>query len=181
MTPVNPLISPPKILLSEVKIRQKINELASQITHDYRGKELVVVCILKGSFVFFADLIRGIDLPLSCEFMGVSSYGSSTKSSGEVKVTLDMTEPVNGKHILLVEDIVDTGLTMKYLIDNLNARKPASLKVASLLMKPDSLKVQVEVDYVGFRIGNEFVIGYGLDYDGRYRQLPYIGVLDHEN
>lgn len=181
MSPINPLNSPPKVLLSEVKIRQRIQEMAAQIAHDYKGKEVVAVCILKGSFIFFADLIRSIDLPMNCEFMGVSSYGAGTTSSGEVKITLDLTEPVAGKHLLLIEDIVDSGLTMRYLLNNLSARKPASVKVAALLMKPDSLQAPIEVDYVGFKIGSEFVIGYGLDYAGRYRQLPYIGVLDHEN
>ena len=152
MSPINPLNSPPRVLLSEVKIKQRIQEMASQIVHDYKGKELVVVCILKGSFIFFADLIRAMDIPMNYEFMGVSSYGASTTSSGEVKVTLDLTEPVAGKHILLVEDIVDSGLTMRYLLNNLSARKPASLKVASLLRKPDSLKAPLGIGYIGFEI-----------------------------
>ena len=171
----------PKVLFSEVRIRQRLQEIATQINHEYRGKEVVAIAILKGSFIFFADLIRLLDMPLSCEFMGVSSYGASTVSSGEVKVTLDLTEPVQGKHLLIIEDIVDTGLTMKYILDSLSARKPASLRSVAMLLKPESLKIDLDIDYIGFRIGPEFVIGYGLDYAGRYRQLPYIGVLEHEN
>lgn len=171
----------PKPLISEVKIRQRIRELGELITDEYRGQDLVVVSVLKGSFIFFADLIRSIKTPLHCEFMGLSSYGSGSTSSGEVKVTLDLLEPIEGKHVLIVEDIVDTGVTMSYLLKTLSNRKPLSLKVASLLFKPDALKQPLELDYVGFRIGNEFVVGYGLDYGGRYRQLPYIGLLEHEN
>jgi len=171
----------PKALLSEVKIRQRVRELGAQITQDYKGKDLVVVCVLKGSFIFFADLIRCIDLPISCEFMGVSSYGSGTVSSGEVKITLDLTEPVQGRHILIVEDIVDSGLTMKYLVNNLTTRKPASIRCASLLVKPESVENEVDVEYTGFQIGKEFVIGYGLDYAGRFRQLPYVGIFEQEN
>jgi len=171
----------PRVLIPETKIRQRLQDLATEIAFDYRGKELTVVSILKGSFIFFADLIRLVDLPMSCEFMGVSSYGNKTQSSGEVKVTLDMTEPLQGKHILIVEDIVDTGLTMQYLINNLKARKPASLKICSLLVKPDAMKCEVEIDYVGFKLGREFVVGYGLDHAGRYRNLPYIGVLEDEH
>ena len=171
----------PRVLIPESKIKQRIQDLATEITFDYRGKELTVICVLKGSFIFFADLIRQIDLPISCEFMGVSSYGNKTASSGEVKMTLDMTEPLNGKHVIIVEDIVDTGLTMQYLVNNLKARKPASLKVCSLLVKPESLKCDVEIDYVGFKLGKEFVVGYGLDHAGRFRQLPYIGIVENEH
>lgn len=175
MTSVHAL---PKVLIPESKIKSRIHELATEIAFDHRGKEITVICVLKGSFIFFADLIRQLDLPVSCEFMGVSSYGNKTTSSGEVKLTLDMTEPLNGKHVVIVEDIVDTGLTMQYLISNLKARKPASLKVCSLLVKPECLKADIEIDYVGFKLANEFVVGYGLDYAGRFRQLPYIGVMD---
>jgi hypoxanthine phosphoribosyltransferase len=166
-------------MLSEARIRSRVREIGQQITQDYRGKDLVVVCVLKGSFIFFADLIRAIDLPISCEFMGLSSYGSGVVSSGEVKITLDLTEPVQGKHVLVVEDIVDSGLTMQYLLAAISQRRPASVRTVSLLMKPDSVRTEVEVDYVGFKIGNEFVIGYGLDYAGRFRQLPFIGVLEN--
>ncbi len=171
----------PRVLIPESKIKQRIQDLATEITFDYRGKELTVICVLKGSFIFFADLIRQIDLPISCEFMGVSSYGNKTASSGEVKMTLDMTEPLNGKHVIIVEDIVDTGLTMQYLVNNLKARKPASLKICSMLVKPESLVCDVEIDYVGFKLGKEFVVGYGLDHAGRFRQLPYIGIVENEH
>lgn len=171
----------PRVLIPEIKIRQRIQDIATEIAFDYRGKELTVICVLKGSFIFFADLIRQIDLPMQCEFMGVSSYGSKTVSSGEVKLTLDMTEPLNGKHVIIVEDIVDTGLTMQYLVNSLKARRPASLKICSLLVKPDANKTDVEVDYIGFKLGNEFVVGYGLDHAGRHRQLPYIGVIENEH
>jgi hypoxanthine phosphoribosyltransferase len=171
----------PRVLIPETKIKQKIQDLATEISFDYRGKEVTAICVLKGSFIFFADLIRQIDLPLHCEFMGLSSYGNKTVSSGEVKVTLDMTEPLNGKHVIIVEDIVDTGLTMQYLVHALKARKPASLKICSLLVKPESMKADIEIDYVGFKLSNEFVVGYGLDHAGRFRHLPYIGVVENEH
>ncbi len=179
--PRDPFDSGPKVLIPEAKIRARVNEIGAQISHDYRGKEIVAICVLKGSFMFFADLVRAIDVPLSCEFMGVSSYGASTTTSGEVKITLDLTEPVQNKHLLIIEDIVDTGLTMRYLLNTLSTRKPASIRVASLLMKPESIQTPVEIDYIGFKIGSEFVVGYGLDYAGKYRQLPYVGLLNHEN
>ncbi len=169
----------PRVMIPEFKIKQRLMELANEISYDYRGKDLTVICILKGSYMFFADLIRNIDLPLNCEFMGVSSYGNRTTTSGEVKVTLDLTDPVQGKHILLIEDIVDTGLTAQYLLNNLKARKPATVKMCTLLLKPDVMKCDVHIDYTGFRIENEFVVGYGLDFEGRYRQIPYIGILDN--
>lgn len=171
----------PRVLIPETKIKQKVKDLATEINFDFRGKEITLICVLKGSFIFFADLIREIDLTMSCEFMGVSSYGNRTSSTGEVKMTLDMTEPLAGKHVVIVEDIVDTGLTMEYLVNNLKSRKPASLKICSLLVKPESMKCEVEIDYVGFKLGKEFVVGYGLDHAGRYRQLPYIGVVENEH
>lgn len=171
----------PRVLIPESKIKSRIQDMATEISFDFRGRELAVICVLKGSFIFFADLIRQIDLPMSCEFMGVSSYGNKMTSSGEVKLTLDMTEPLAGKNVIIVEDIVDTGLTMQYLVNNLKARKPASLKVCSLLVKPESLKCDLEIDYVGFKLGKEFVVGYGLDHAGRFRQLPYIGVIENEH
>lgn len=171
----------PRVLIPEIKIKQRIQDMAAEISFDYRGKDVTAICVLKGSFIFFADLIRQIDLPLQCEFMGLSSYGNKTVSSGEVKVTLDMTEPLSGKHVVIVEDIVDTGLSMQYLVSSLKARKPASLKICSLLVKPESMKADIEIDYVGFKLGSEFVVGYGLDHAGRYRQLPYIGVIENEH
>ncbi len=174
-------INYPRVLIPETKIKQRIQELAQEIAYDYKGKELTAICVLKGSYIFFADLVRKMELPISCEFIGMSSYGQRTTSSGEVKITLDMTEPVAGKHLLIVEDIVDSGLTMQYMLGLLKARKPASIKVCTLLLKPESMKTEVQMDYVGFKIGNDFVVGYGLDFQGKYRQVPYIGVLDHES
>jgi len=171
----------PKILIPEVKLQQRLNEIAQEINHDYHGKEITAVCILKGSFIFFSDMIRRLDTPLTCEFLGVSSYGNKMVSSGEVKVTLDINEPLSGRHVLIFEDIVDSGLTLKYITDQLRARKPASLKTCSLLMKPDSLKTEVDVDYLGFNVGPEFIVGYGIDYAGRFRELPYIGYIQHEH
>jgi hypoxanthine phosphoribosyltransferase len=171
----------PKMLIPAVKIQNRIAELAHDINHDYRGKEIVAVCVLKGSFIFFSDLIRHLELPLSCEFLGVSSYGARSVSSGEVKITLDMNEPLEGKHVLVIEDIVDTGLTLSYILDSLKARRPASLKSCSLLLKPDCLKTEVDIDYLGFKIGKEFVVGYGIDLAGKYRGLPYVGSLEYEH
>lgn len=171
----------PKVLIPEVRLQSRVKELGQQINSDYQGKELTVICTLKGSFVFFADLIRHLEIPMTCEFLGLSSYGNQRISSGEVKVTLDVNEPLQDRHVLIVEDIVDSGLTLKYMIDALSARQPASLRTCSLLVKPESLKVDVEVDYVGFKIGNEFVVGYGVDYAERLRELPYIGYLENEH
>src|ERR1700756_4322858 len=141
----------PKILIPEVKIQQRLTEIAEEIRHDFRDKEIVAICILKGSFVFFSDLIRKIDLPMTCEFLGVSSYGNKMVSSGEVKVTLDINEPLENKHVIVFEDIVDSGLTLSYIMGALRARKPASLKSCALLFKPESLKTEVTVDYLGFK------------------------------
>jgi len=166
-----------KVLISKEQISNRIQELATHISADYAGKEITVICILKGSFVFVADLIREIKVPVSCEFMSVSSYGDAKTSSGEVKMNLDLSLPLDGKHILIMEDIVDSGLTLEFIKDLLSVRNPASIRCCSLLQKPDALKVDIEVDYHGFKIGNEFVVGYGLDYAQRYRELPYIGVV----
>lgn len=168
-----------KVLIPEVKVQQRVKELGQEIAHDYRGREITAICILKGSFVFFSDVIRHLDSPMTCEFLGVSSYGNKMVSSGEVKVTLDINEPLEGKDVIVFEDIVDSGLTLSYIIAALKARKPATLRTCSLLLKPDSLKVPIEVDYVGFTIGNEFVVGYGIDYAGKHRGLPYIGYVEH--
>jgi hypoxanthine phosphoribosyltransferase len=172
-------IASPKILIPEVKLQARIKELAHEINHDFQGREMTAICVLKGSFVFFSDLIRQLDLPITCEFLGVSSYGNKMVSSGEVKVTLDINEPLENRHVIVVEDIVDSGLTLSYIMSMLRARRPATLKSCSLLLKPDSLKTSIEVDYTGFRIGNEFVVGYGIDYAGRHRGLPYIGYIEH--
>jgi hypoxanthine phosphoribosyltransferase len=172
-------IAAPKILIPEVKLQARLRELAQEINHDFQGREITAICVLKGSFVFFSDLIRQLDLPITCEFLGVSSYGNKMVSSGEVKVTLDINEPLENRHVIVVEDIVDSGLTLSYIMSMLRARRPATLKSCSLLLKPDSLKTAIEVDYTGFRIGNEFVVGYGIDYAGKHRGLPYIGYIEH--
>lgn len=169
----------PKVLIPEVRLQARIAELAQEIANDYRGRDVVAVCILKGSFIFFSDLIRKLDMRVSCEFLGVSSYGNKMVSSGEVKVTLDLNEPIENKHVLVIEDIVDSGLTLSYIMNTLRARRPASLKSVSLLMKPECLKTDIDVDYVGFKIGKEFVVGYGVDYAGKFRCLPYIGYFEH--
>lgn len=171
----------PKVLIPEVKLQARIAEIAQEINHDYRGREIVAVCILKGSFIFFSDVIRRLEMPMSCEFLGVSSYGDKMVSSGEVKLTLDITSPLENKHVIVFEDIIDTGLTLSYIMNMLRARKPATLKSCSLLMKPDSLKTDIDTDYLGFRIGREFVVGYGIDYAGKHRGLPFIGHLEHEH
>lgn len=170
----------PRCLIAKEQVHARVKELAKEIEdtyHDIEGN-LVAVCVLKGSFVFFSDLIREINLPMSCEFLGVSSYGSKTQSSGEVKITLDLTCPIRGKHVLLIEDIVDTGTTLHFLLQSLHARGPESIRVCSLLAKPDLLEKPVEIDYLGFNIGNEFAVGYGIDYAERYRGLSYIGAVD---
>lgn len=161
-------------LISSQDIQNKVTEIGKKITHDFNGEDLTAICILKGSCMYFADLVRNIDLDIQCEFFGVSSYGASTQSSGEVKVTLDLTVPLEGKNVLLVEDIVDTGLTMNYLKQSIAARMPKRLMTTSLLLKPAALKTDCTLDHVGFEIENRFVVGYGLDYQGYYRNLPYI-------
>ncbi|HVY28079.1 MAG TPA: hypoxanthine phosphoribosyltransferase [Polyangiaceae bacterium] len=169
--------APPPELLSAQVISERIRALGQQITADYAGKSLVLLCVLKGSFVFAADLARAIDLPLRVEFLGVRSYGDDTRSSGVVQITLDLTRPISGDHVLLVEDIVDTGLTLSYLREQLLARTPASVKVCALLHKPARSLKPVEIDYLGFQVEDVFVVGYGLDHAERYRNLPYVGVL----
>lgn len=168
-------------LLTDKEIAERVKQLGETLTDKFRNKDLVAVCILKGSFVFFSDLIRAINLDLSCEFLGVSSYHGGTKSSGEVKLTLDLATAVEGKHVLLIEDIVDTGLTMNYLVKNISQRNPASVTTASLLFKPSALKVQMKVDHVGFEIKDQFVVGYGLDYQNFYRNLPFIAQVENIN
>jgi len=167
--------------ISEDKIQKKVKEMGEAITKKFKGQDVIAVCVLKGSFVFYSDLIRHIDTDIHCEFFGVSSYHGGTSSSGEVKVTLDLAGPVEGKHVILVEDIVDTGLTMNYLKNAIQSRKPKSLTTISLLEKPDALKVPCEIDMVGFKIPNDFVVGYGLDYQGYYRNLPYIAQVQNFN
>jgi hypoxanthine phosphoribosyltransferase len=167
-----------KVLIDEESIMKRVRELGNQITEDYRSSDLIVVGILKGAVVFLSDLIKEIKLPLKLDFMAVSSYGTSTKTSGVVRFLKDLDEEIDGKDILIVEDIVDTGLTLHYLVDNLRSRKPNSIKICCFLDKPTRRQVPVHVDYVGFEIPDEFVVGYGLDFAERYRNLPYVCVLD---
>ena len=166
-----------EILVSEQEIQDKIETLAKQITEDYREKDLLLVGVLKGAFVFMSDLARSIKLPLEFDFMAVSSYGSSTKSSGVVRILKDLDFEITGRHVLLVEDIIDSGLTISYLLRYLEARRPASLEICSLFWKKGEQAVPLDVKYPGFEIPPVFVVGYGLDYAEKYRNLPYIGVL----
>jgi hypoxanthine phosphoribosyltransferase len=163
------------VLISEEALRARVKELGAAITRDQAGRPLTVVGVLKGSFIFLADLVRAIDLPLTVDFIGISSY-QGTRSSGVVQITSDLTRPIEDKEVLLVEDIIDTGLSMRYLLENLATRRPASVKVCTLLEKPSRAVVKVPIDYRGFVIGDEFVVGYGLDWDGELRNLPYVGV-----
>lgn len=167
-------------LVTEEQIKERIRELGAQITRDYQGKKLLIVGILKGAIVFFTDLARSIDLPLIFDFISISSYGSKTISSGEVKFLKDVDQPIQGYDVLIVEDIVDSGRTLSYLLSNFKSRKPSSIRVCCLLDKKERREIEVPVDYVGFDIPDAFVVGYGLDYDGMYRNLPYIGVLSPE-
>ena len=167
-----------KPYINETQLQNKVAEIGAALTKKFKGDNIVTICVLKGAFMFYSDLIRHIDTDLTCEFFGVSSY-TGVSSSGEVKVTLDLTQPIEGKHVVLVEDIVDTGLTMNYLKTTLMARNPASLTTVALLEKPEALKVPCKLDYVGFKITNEFVVGYGLDYQGYYRNLPFIGQVQN--
>jgi hypoxanthine phosphoribosyltransferase len=167
----------PAELLSAEQIRERVRALGAEIAREYAGKSLVLLCVLKGSFVFAADLARAIDLPLRIEFLGVRSYGDDTRSSGVVQITQDLTRPIAGDHVLLVEDIVDTGLTLSYLREQLLARMPASVKLCALLHKPSRTVKPVDIDFLGFTVDDVFVVGYGLDHAERYRNLPYVGVL----
>lgn len=166
-----------EVLISEERLQARIKELGDEITADFKGKgDLVLVCVLKGSYLFLADLSRAIDLDLTVDFMSVSSYGDAYESSGVVRLVSDLSDSVEGKHILIVEDIIDSGLTMSYLIENLKTRRPASVNVVSLLNKPEKTKAAVQIDYLGFSIPDRFVIGYGLDFHNKFRNLPFIGV-----
>lgn len=169
-----------EVLISEEKIAQKVKEIAKKITDDYKGKEIILVCILKGSYIFTADLSRNLDLPCSIEFMQVSSYGNSTENSGSIRIIKDLNVPIDGKHIILVEDIIDTGLTLKNLKNTLETRNPASVKIVAFLDKPSRRKVEINADYTGFKIEDKFVVGYGLDYAQKYRNLPYVAILKEE-
>ena len=166
-----------KVLFSKEQLAKRIKELAAPLDKDYAGKTPLMVAILKGSVMFFTDLIREMTLPLEIDFMSISSYGSGVKSSGEVKMIKDLDNKIEGKDVIIVEDIVDSGYTMKYLTHLLEARNPSSIKICALLDKPSRRETDVAVDYKGFEVGNEFVVGYGLDYAARYRNIPFIGIL----
>ncbi len=168
------------VVLSEDDIQGRVRELGSQISADYGDEPVLLVGVLRGAAIFVADLSRAISSPVELDFMAVSSYGSSTKSSGVVRILKDLDEPIEGRHVLVCEDILDTGLTLKYLLKNLASRKPASLEIVALLSKEGKQRVPISCKYVGFDIADEFVVGYGLDYAERYRNLPFVGVLKPE-
>ena len=169
-----------KILITSEEIGTRVRELGQQITNDYAGRDILMIGVLRGAVIFMSDLARAIKRPIDIDFMAITSYGSSTSSSGVVRIIKDLDEVVEGRHLLIIEDIIDSGLTLNYLVENLKSRKPASVKICTLLSKPDRRKLDVQVDYNGFVIPDYFVVGYGLDYAGKYRNLPFIGVLKSE-
>jgi hypoxanthine phosphoribosyltransferase len=169
-----------EILFTAEEIQLKVKELGQQISWDYAGRNLLVICVLKGAFIFMADLVKAMDIPLELDFMAVSSYGVSTKSSGVVKIIKDLDIPVEGRDVMIVEDIIDSGLTLSYLIDVLERRNALSIAVVTLFDKPTRRTVDLEPDYKGYTLPDSFVVGYGLDYAEKYRNLPYIGVLKEE-
>lgn len=169
-----------EILVTEQQLQQKIQELGAAISRDYAGKDLLLVAILKGSVVFMADLMRAVTIPCNIDFMVVSSYGKGTNTSGLVKIVKDLDQDLNGKHVLIVEDILDTGVTLSNLVPMLKMRNPASVKICTILDKPSRRKADIEADYRGYQIPDEFAVGYGLDYAENYRNLPYVGVLKRE-
>jgi hypoxanthine phosphoribosyltransferase len=167
-----------EILVSEGALTQRVTELAGEVSRDYEGRDLLLIGVLKGAVFFLSDLMRQLRVPCEVDFMAVASYGSATKSSGVVRILKDLDAPIEGRDVLIVEDIVDSGLTLQYLLRNLAGRNPASLEVCALLIKPDRRKVDLDTRYVGFEIPNRFAIGYGLDHAERYRNLPYVAALD---
>jgi len=171
----------PEVLISEEEIAIRVANLGNAITKDFEGQDLVVICVLKGAFMFCSDLIKKINVPIKLEFISLSSYGDGTSSSGNVRLEMDISSNIEGKNVLVIEDIVDTGLTIKTLMELLEVRKPKEIKLATLLYKPSKTKHPVKIDYLGFEVEDKFVIGYGLDYAGRYRELPYIGMLNAGN
>lgn len=170
-----------RVLISEEEVDARIREIGEQISRDYAGKEVYLVCVLKGGSFFLCELAKRITVPVSLDFMSVSSYGGETVSSGVVKIVKDLDEPIQGKDVLIVEDIVDSGRTLSYLKEMMLDRKPESLRICTLLDKPDRRVVDVDVDYTGFSIPDEFVVGYGLDYAQKYRNLPYVGVVEFDD
>ncbi len=169
-----------RVLFSEEELRRRVRELGERITADYAGKTLVIISVLRGSYIFMADLTRCIDLPCTVDFMSVSSYGKGVTSSGQVQVTKDLSDDIEGKDVIVVEDILDSGNTLFYLMQLLQARRPASVRLCALLDKPERRVKEITADYSGFTIPDAFVVGYGLDYAGKYRNLPYIGILKPE-
>ena len=169
-----------EVLISEEELQSKVKELAAQISEDYAGKNLLLLCILKGGVMFMADLARNITIPAELDFMAVSSYGSSSESSGVVKIVKDLNDHIEGKHVLIVEDIIDSGLTLNYLVKYLKPRGPESVEICTILDKPERREVDVEVKYKGFDVPNAFLVGYGLDYAEKYRNIPFIGILKEE-
>ena len=167
-----------KTLKTAEDIHQRVVALGAELTKKFKGIEPIVICVLNGSFIFYADLIRAMDLDLTCEFLGVSSYKNAKVSSGEVEVTLDLSVPLQGKDVILVEDLIDSGLTMNFITDMIQARKPKSLTTVALLVKRESLKTKCQIDFSGFDVGNEFIVGYGIDYAGEYRNLDYLATID---
>lgn len=168
-----------RVMISEEQVTQRIKELAEQISKDYEGKSVHLICILKGSAFFSCDLAKRLTIPVTLDFMSVSSYGSETVSSGRIRILKDLDEPIKGRHVLIIEDIIDSGNTLAYLKELLGTRAPESLEICTLLDKPDRRVTDVDVKYVGFIIPDEFVVGYGLDYDQYYRNLPYVGVVEN--
>jgi hypoxanthine phosphoribosyltransferase len=166
-----------KVLKSAEEINKRVREMGAELTQKLNGREPVCVCVLSGSFIFYADLIRSIDLDLSCEFLATSSYKDQKVSSGEVEVTLDLSAPLQGRDVILIEDLIDTGLTIQFLVEMIQTRRPKSLTTVTLLRKPKAMKVKCDVDLVGWDVGNDFVVGYGIDFAGQYRNLPFIGTL----
>jgi len=166
-----------KVLIPEDQLQAKIRELAAQIDDDYAGKDLLIVGVLKGAVMVMADLARALHTSVEMDWMAVSSYGSGTKSSGVVRILKDLDADISGRHVLIVEDIVDSGLTLSWLVSNLQSRHPDSLEICALMRKPEAVKTEIDVKYIGFDIPNEFVIGYGLDYSEKYRNLPFVGTL----
>lgn len=169
-----------EILLSEEKIALKIKELGKLISEEYEGKDLLVIGVLKGSVIFVSDLVRNISIPCEIDFMSVSSYGASSESSGVVRILKDLEQDIEGKNVIIAEDIIDSGITLDYLVDFLKARKPNSIEIVTLLSKPARRKVDIDVKYIGFEVPDEFLVGYGLDYANKYRNLPFVGVLKRE-
>jgi hypoxanthine phosphoribosyltransferase len=169
-----------EVLVDEGAIESKVRELGARIAEDYRGRDLVLVSILKGALPFLADLMRQIPIPLALDFLEVSSYGAGTETSGVVRILKDLANPIEGRHVLVVEDILDTGTTLSHVVDHLRSQRPASVRLCTLLDKPSRRLVPIEIDYRGFEIPDKFVVGYGLDYAERYRNLPFIGVLKPE-